>query len=430
MNIWIIHQNAYPPSGIASTRHFELSRRLITRGHGVTLVATSFDHKTKRETRRYEGRWLRKETVDGVPFLWIRTPPYRTHGAARFWNMVVFFWRVLALARTPSAERPDIVVGSTPPLPAALGAYLLARAIGKPFVLEIRDLWPLTLVEVGGLSGHHPVCVLFSLIEALLYRRSDAVVSLLPHAGGHIAERIGARRPVIWIPNGTDIDAFRPTDPNGETGPFRVLYCGAHGLANCLETVIEAAAALDKERNADGRPIHFHFYGEGNEKKSLRKLADSLGAKNIFFHDAVPKSGIPKVLASADMCVASLSDRPLYRFGISLNKLNDYLAAGKPVVLAGSPGNDPIRESGAGVTVPPQDPKALAEGVRRVAAMSGDERREMGRRGRRYAAIHHDFDRLARRLESALAQTAGKDRLRPAGGPAAEGKGTDAARPR
>ncbi len=402
MRIWIVHQNAYAPPESAGTRHFELARRLIARGHDVLIVATSFYHKSKVETRLYDGESWARETILGVPYLWIKTPAYGNGALGRMWNWAVFMARIWRGTGLSEQAPPDVVVGSSPPLTSAFAARGLARKLRVPFVLEVRDLWPLTLLEVGGHSPRHPVIRGLAAMERSLYRSADRIISLLPAAEEWIRTVAPKAAPVTWIPNGVDLEAMYVSAASTGDATFDVVYAGAHGRANGLASIVDAAALMSGETDADGREIRFHFFGDGPEKGELKARAVRERVTNVHFHDPVPKTDIPGILAEADAFVVTLKHSPLYKYGMSLNKLFEYLAAGRPIVFGGDAVNDPVAEAGAGISVAPEDPRALAEAVRTLAALSGAERQAMCERGRVYARAHHDFDLLAVRFETVL----------------------------
>jgi glycosyltransferase involved in cell wall biosynthesis len=148
--------------------------------------------------------------------------------------------------------------------------------------------------------------------------------------------------------------------------------------------------------------VLWRFIGEGTEKTALMRRASEVGLRSVSFEGRVPKSRIPTLAAGADGFVINVKGLPVYRYGISPNKLFDYLAARRPVIFASSARNNPVAEAGAGITVPPENPPAVAEAVRRLVSLSSEERDEMGLRGRRYVEAHHSYERLGERLEEAL----------------------------
>ncbi len=403
MNIWLVNHYAVPPSQAGGTRHFSLARELQKRGHKVTIIASSFDHHVRREMRLKEGERYRLEEIGGIPFLWIKTPSYSGNSPARIWNMVAFSLGLLRIASPTLLGAPDVVWGSSPHLFAALGAEWLARRYRVPFVFEVRDLWPQTLIDLGGFSPKHPFIQMLERIERYLYHRADRIISLLPLGHLHMAEKGAKPDKIVWIPNGIDMGLVPPPTPPvpKQGGVFTVMYAGAHGLANSLEVIVEAAAEVARRGWND--QIRFRLVGDGPEKSNIIQLAKQLGVSNMSFESPVPKTQIYDVLGQADAFIAVMRDSPLYKWGFSLNKLFDYLAMARPIVLGLPPIStyNPLAEAGAGIAVPP-DPAALAEAVIQLAQMSPGERWEMGLRGRRYVERHFAFNVLADKLEGVL----------------------------
>ena len=438
MNVWIINHYAIPPRLAGGTRHFHLAKELIATGDQALIVAANFAYMTREEHAREDvapvedattdrdGRSSRVEDVDGVPFLWLRVPKYRGNSFARVWNMAVFAARV-ALVRTKKLPRPDVVVGSMPHPFAALAAERLARRLGVPFVLEVRDLWPQSLIDLGDFRPGHPFIRVLSWIERYLYRRATRIVSLLPGALDYIAEKGAERERIAWIPNGVDLggDTSPPPPPNANGRKFSLLYAGSHGLANGLHTVLDAAAILKRTgsrgpgqghrqgRGAGPAPppsveeypdrIEFRLLGDGPEKPRLQERAQTEGLDNVRFDDAVAKDAVGDRLRQADALVILLKDSPVFRWGISPNKLFDYMAAARPVIFGIRSPFNPIETASAGLTVPPEDADALAKAALDLYRASPEERRDMGLRGRRYVEEHHNFVRLGAQLREVLA---------------------------
>ncbi len=405
MNIWIFNHYAHPSTFPGGTRHHDLGKELVKRGHRVTIFASSFLHGLGRHAGAKAPQVWSVEDVDGVKFIWLRTPPYSGNNLDRVWSMVVYMWRAWRLGvalprRMPDVGRPDLVIGSSVHLLAVLAAYRVARGHRARFVMEVRDLWPQTLVDMGVLGPRHPLTLALRWLERYLYRRAERIITLLPFAHEYIAASGVAREKVVWIPNGVDLSLYSGEAGAGEHGtPFTLMYLGAHGKANTLDVLIEAARAIPAET---GARIRFVLVGAGPEKDALIRRTREWGLGNVEFRDPVPKARVPDTLAEADALVVVLPDLPLYRYGISLNKLFDYMAAAKPIVLAGAPANDPVKDADCGLTVPPRDPHALGDAIVRLAQMPCEEREAMGRRGRAYVEEHHNIRKLAERLEGVL----------------------------
>ncbi|MGH8581945.1 MAG: sugar transferase [Gammaproteobacteria bacterium] len=401
MNIWIVNHYAVAPNESGGTRHYTLARELTQRGHHVTIIAGSFNHFSRlarADKLRHVGQ---PRDEDGVTFLWIRTSAYRGNGPARVFGFLQFAWRVWGLRRAPPLPPPDLVLGSSPHPLAALAAERLAARFGAPFVLEVRDLWPQTLMDVGRLAPHHPMVWLFARLERYLYRRADHVVTLLPGSAEYLCERGLRGADITWIPNGIDRARLRePASPGEPQGAFTLMYVGSHGIANGLENLIAAAAILFAQGYADR--LRIRLIGEGPEKSRLAERVRTLGLSNVSFEPPVAKQAVFALLQEADALVLCLRDSPVYRWGVSLNKLYDYLYSARPIVFAARTPLDPVAQAGAGVTVEPDEPAALAAAITRIIETPLGERRAMGRRGLEYVCAHHDLRTLARRLGMVL----------------------------
>ena len=400
MNIWIVNQYAGAPDQPGFTRHYSLARELIHRGHRVSIVATSFHHTLRKDTRLEPGKAWRYEEVEGVPFLWLRTPAYRGNSAARVWNMVSFGLSAVRRSRSEILGVPDVVLGSVPHPFIGLAAERLSRRYHVPFVLEVRDLWPDSLIDLGDVSPFHPFILWMRWAERYLYRKSTRILSILPYAHEHMVRQGAAREKIFWLPNGidlTNVPSFLPP-PEGET--FTVMYAGSHGLANDLDRVLDAARLLENEEGE--RAIRFVLVGDGPEKERLMEKARQMGLHSVEFRDPVPKRDIFRVLAEADAFLLLLKEAPVFRFGASPNKLYDYMAMGRPVIFAVNSPYNPVQESRAGITVSDASPGALARAVRDLASLSREEREAMGRRARAYVEEHNSFPKLTERLEGIL----------------------------
>ncbi len=401
MNIWIFNHYAHPPDLPGGTRHYDLGQELVKRGHQVTIFASSFHHYLHRETRLQPRERWKTEDVNGVKFVWLRTPPYWRNDWRRVRNMVAFAIRAWRLSRkltklVPELGKPDVVIGSSPHLLTPLAAYWVAKRHRARFVMEVRDLWPQTIIDMGELSDHHPITRVLQTLERFLYHRAERIITLLPLAHEYITACGIPQKKIVWIPNGVDLARFRDNlSPARNDGKFKVMYLGAHGQANALDVLLQAAKIVQDRGHEDIRVI---LVGDGPEKPKLMALARKLGLRNVEFREPVPKAEAPRTLCITDATVFILHDLPLYNYGISLNKLFEYLAASKPLILAGRPANNLVEEARCGLTVPPRDPQALADAVIKLSQMPKEEREAMGRRGREYVEKYHAIPALTEKL--------------------------------
>ena len=402
--VWFVNQYAGSPSHGMEFRHYELGRALAARGHSVVVISGSYSHLYRRPPMTSGAYSL--EDIDGLTYCWVRVPTYRRAvSVGRVLNMVAFMARLyrLPVQRLPL---PDAIVVSSPSLFPILPAERWSRRMGARLILEVRDIWPLTLEELAGLSRRHPLVAVLRWFEHRAYRVADAVVSVLPAARPHLESNGMPPGKLSIIPNGVAPDALvdatgpAPERVRAAAGKhsFNVGFTGTLGSANALDALIEAA------RLVAGEDIGFIIVGRGPEEARLRDLA--AGLDNVSFVGAIARQDVPATLASVDACYVGYHRSPLYRFGISPNKVFDYMAAARPVILAASAANDPVREARCGLTVAPDDPAAIAGAILSLRAATPTERASLGANGRSFVELEHAYPSLATRYLPVLEGTA------------------------
>ncbi len=408
MRILLINHYAGSPKHGMEFRPFYLAREWVRLGHEVTIVAASQSH-LRIATPQTDGS-ITEEAIEGIRYVWLKTPRYQGNGVRRAINMSAFVGQLFRFhGRILRQWSPDVVIASSTYPLDILPARRIAAKHGAKLVFEVHDLWPLTPMELGGMSPWHPFIALLQRAENFAYRRSDHVVSMLPKADGHMREHGMADHKFAHIPNGIDPDEWQsnasplpdehrrtPTDLK-QQGRFVIAYAGGHSVSNSLGTLIEAARLLQDD------PVSFVLVGQGLEKESLQQRARELGSNNVVFLPPVAKTSIPALLAEFDALYLGWSRRPIYRFGISPNKLIDYMMSGKPVIHAVDAGNDLVAESGCGISCPPEDPRALADAVVEMINLEPAEREAMGRRGKDHIMRHYTYADLASRFLEVVA---------------------------
>ncbi len=418
--VWIVNHYAAGPNVPAGTRHYSLARQLQARGHSVTIFAAGFAHGGHHERVSWGRSLVRRQSVEGVPFVWLRTIPYQGNTGRRVLNMLSF--TLLFVVAQWGEASPDMVIGSTVHPFAAFGAWLAARMRGVPFVFEIRDLWPQTLVDLGAMRvGSLPERGL-RWLEAFLVCRATAVITLLPGISDYLRGQGLPDDRVVYLPNGADLEHFAPGGVRPELTPasadvlkavdrlrgegrFVIGYVGALGRVNRAELLLEAAGVA--EERAPGR-IGLVVVGDGPERPVVEAAA--YGRPGVAILASISKAQVPRVLRSLDAAVVHTTWTPVYRYGVSFNKLFEYMAAERPVVFACECAYDPVEASGAGVTIAPDDPKALASAFLRLAEMPPADLERMGASGLDYVRRGHDFDRLGQTLAAVVEGRLPKDR--------------------
>lgn len=406
MNIWYLNHYANPPDLGTPGRPYALATNLQKLGHNVMIVrATSRGAEQSVQTVDYHQRRL----YAGVNYYHIPTRTYQGNGLGRLMNMLDYSYGVRKLAAKidrQELDRPDVLIPSCVHPLAFPPAHFLAKKYGAKLIYEVRDIWPLSLVELAGVPAMHPLVLWFGWIEKRAYRYADAVVSLLPNALEHMTPLGLDRRKFHFIPNGIDRREWEaPAVPLPaehektikkikEQGKLVVMYTGAHGPPNALDQLLD----LDRISSTENRPYHIVFIGEGVGKEKMMKRVQDASISFVTFLPKITKPQVISALKLADVCFIAWHKRDIYRFGISPNKLGDYFMSSKPVLnVLDSAVKDIVKISGAGITVEPYNTDQLENALQRFCAMSNEERMAMGENGRRYALENLDWEVLGRK---------------------------------
>ncbi|PKP62046.1 glycosyltransferase WbuB [Candidatus Atribacteria bacterium HGW-Atribacteria-1] len=406
-NIWILNHYAITPDMAGGTRHYDLGRELVKRGHKVTIFASGFDHSTKKYVKVKPKESIKIENYNGVCFIWLNTIPYSGNNWRRTLNMISYGFKALNIDY--GLEKPNVVIGSSPHPFAVFAAWWISRRHKVRFIFEVRDLWPQTAVEMGAIKATGiPAKILYAW-EKFMYKKAEKIIVLLPNAKDYI-ESLGIDpQKIVWIPNGVDLERFDKSvhvDPSSKVAKvfakfkkkFKIVYTGAHGPANGLEVVVDATSLLSRK----SANIHFFLIGDGTEKERLIRKAQEKSVDNITFLDPVPKLQIPEILGQSDLLLHCLKKLDIFKSGISPNKLYDYLASGKPIIMSAEATNNIVQDAEAGIVVEPDNPEALAQGIVKIQEMVPEERQKLGANGRAYVEKYHNTRVLADILEKIL----------------------------
>ena len=399
MHILLIHQAFAALDEPGGTRHHELARSLVQRGHTVSIIASPISYLTGAKRSDQQTFIVRSELEPGIHLMRCNTY-HALHRSFPHRVFSFFGFMVSAFIAGLTVRKVDLVWGTSPPIFQGFTAWLLARLKGVPFLFEVRDLWPEFAIAVGVLTNR-TLIRLSIWLESFLYRHADRVIINSPGFEAHVRQR-GARH-VELVPNGADPAMFDPED-RGETfrmlhhlnNKYVVLYAGAHGMSNDLGVLLESAGLL-----VDQPGIQIVLLGDGKEKANLQAQAAALKLTNISFVASVPKDEITGAMAAADACVAILKPVQAYKTTYP-NKVFDYMCAGRPVVLVIDGVIREVVEAGdCGIFTPPGDPQALAAAIRSLA---GDPQRsrEMGLNGRRYIEANFNRPLLAEKLAAIM----------------------------
>ncbi|MFN7986164.1 MAG: glycosyltransferase family 4 protein [Thermoanaerobaculia bacterium] len=400
MHVLLIHQAFAGPNEPGGTRHWELASRALGKGHRFTVVASDASYLTGRAAEAGE-----ENATPGLRIVRVRT--LRTLHRSFAWRVAAFLgFMVTSTVRALAVRKVDLVFGTSPPIFQAVSAWLASALKRVPFVLEIRDLWPEFAVDMGVLTN--PALVrLARWLEAFLYARADLLVVNSPAYRDYLLRRGIPGAKVRFVPNGVDASMFDPAARGeglrrewGCDGKSVALYAGAIGPANDIPTLLGAAEMLKDEPG-----IAFVLVGDGKDRPKLEEAARAKGLANVRFAGTLPKRRMPEALAACDVGVAILKDIPMFRTTYP-NKVFDYMAAGRPTVLAiDGVIRAVVEEADGGTFVPPGNAAALAQAVKAMAADPA-RRASMGASARAFVESHFNRDDQAelfvRSLEEAL----------------------------
>lgn len=398
MKILLINQSFVPPDEPGHTRHFEMAQYLRKCGHEMAIVASDSNYQTGLRTVERKGLYV-EQTIEGVRVL--RAYSAQTLHLSYFGRLVSFISFMFSSVWTALRVKDvDLIMGTTPPIFQSVSAWFVAFLRRKPFLLEVRDLWPEFAISMGVIKNPVVIALAHGL-ERFLYARAAHLLVNSPAYKEYLVAKGVPEQKITFIPYGTDIDMFNPhvdgssvREKLGLQGKFMVLYAGAMGQAHDLYTVLRAAKRLN-----DDAHIQFAFFGAGKERSRLEAEAQRLGLKNVRFAGTCPKKDMPAVIAAADVCLAILQNLEMFRTTYP-NKVFDYMASARPTVLViDGVVRQVIEASQGGAFVEPGNDEQLAKIILELSKDPGRVK-QMGENARAYLVKNLDRrDKLAETLQ-------------------------------
>lgn len=400
MNILYINHYAGSPKLGMEYRPYYLAKEWVKLGHNVTIVCATYSHV--RSIQPEISNDFIEEDIDGIKYLWITTPKYEGNGLGRVKNIFTFIFKIYKRINWfVKTKSPDLVIASsTYPLDNYIAKRIAKKAKAK-HVYEVHDLWPLSLIELGGFSTRHPFIMLLQHAENFAYKNCDKVVSMLPKAKDHMISHGLKSEKFTFIPNGIELCESDHSLPNEhqktleeiKSKNLRIVgYAGTHGVANALDFFIDAISSINNPE------IAFVFVGKGYEKENLIEQARRNNISNIWFLPPVEKTAMPLLLEQFDILYIGWRKKSIYRFGICPNKLMDYMYAGKPIIHAVEAGNDLVKDSNCGLSIRPESIEELKDAINVLIDMPGDELGRMGDNGKKYVIDNHEYRVLAKQF--------------------------------
>lgn len=399
MNILLINHYAGSVKHGMEFRPYYLAREWVAAGHVVKIIAGSYSHIRANQPAMLEAEEF-SEKIDGIDYLWYKTPSYSGNGIGRVISILTFIGRLWLSARDIALKfKPDVVIASSTYPMDIWAAKKIADAAKAKLVYEVHDLWPLSPMELGGMSRLHPFIIWVQLAEDYAYKHADKVVSMLPKTLDYMVSHGMSPEKWVYVPNGVNQSEWQSPDAlprdvqvvldNMKASDLPIVcYAGTHGLANALDVLLDAASLLD------GR-VQILCVGKGPERERLCQRVLSEDLKNVVMLSSIPKASMPNLLAQIDIAYIGWHHNPLYRFGISPNKLMDYMMAGRPIVHSVDAGNDPVVEVGCGLTVRPNDAGVVAKAIDELCSMSAEELMVLGAKGRKFVMLNRPYTKLA-----------------------------------
>lgn len=409
MKVWIFNHYTKPPSILDSHRHSSFARELVNRGHAVSVLFASTYRKGSHNMIEDRCSFKANE-IEGVQYVAIKARNYHGNGKSRLLNMLDFYFGLFKVSKKmiKTEGKPDVIYASSVhPLTLVAGIRIAAK-LGIACVCEVRDLWPLTLVELGKLHNDGLFTKVLYRGEKWIYKKADRIIFTMKGGREYVVDQGWDKEidlsKITHINNGVDLELFRDNlrryrfedDDLQDKRTFKVIYAGSIGKANTVGTIVEAARALREKQD-----IKFLIYGDGLEKAALQEYVDREKLENIVFKGRVEKKYVPFILSNGTLNIFVGRPTKLYDYGISLNKMFDYFASGRPTVSNIRCSFDLLHEYNCGKTVNDNTPEALAEGILHFYNTDKATYKQYCDNSLK-AAEDHDFQILGDKLEAAL----------------------------
>lgn len=400
MNIWLINHYAVPPKYYPLARTTNFAKYLMRMGHTVTIFAASSVHNSDLNLITDDSLY-REDTVDGIRYVYVRCRSYRGNGKQRIINMFEFSRRLPQVVK--HYDRPDAVLASSATPPACMAGLRIAKKYGARAVAEISDLWPLSFVDYGMISAKNPALIPMYAYEKRMYQYADAVIFTMEGAYDYIVEKGWdkdiPKEKVHYINNGVDLELFRynrehyQIEDEDLNNPdiFKVVYTGSIRKVNNLGLLLDAAKEVKDPK------VKFLVWGDGDELSALRQRVIDEDIQNVVFKGRVEKKYVPHIVSESSLNIAHNTPSLLFRFGISFNKIFDYMAAEKPILSDFPCPYNPAEMCGAGRAVEKATAKNIAAEIEYMTNLPVEKYNEYCNNAA-LAAVKYSFEELTKQL--------------------------------
>lgn len=375
-------------------RHYYLAKNFINLAYHVTIISATQSHLFK--TSPINNKSYNHENIDGIDYVWISVPKYKnSKDKIRIIKWFVFCLKLYFLPFKKMTKPDSIIMSSAAPFAIFPSIYLRNKFNAK-LVFEVKDIWPLSLINVGGFSEKHPFIKLMAYAEQTAIKKCDFLVSNLPNYKKHITT-LGINKKVYWHPNGINLKDFSLLPlPNIiqkqiPKNKFIIGYTGTIGQANAMQYFIESAILLKENTN-----IHFVIVGDGLEKNNFKKQCSSNNLSNVSFIDSIEKKWIPSMLETFDVCYIGWNKEPLYEFGIAANKIFDYMLSAKPILHSYSGKGDIIALAKCGITVEAENTNEIVKGLLKMYNLPKEKRKILGKNGKKNVLSNFSYSEISK----------------------------------
>ena len=400
MVVYIINQYATTPEVGSGTRHYYIAKELALLGHQVFLITANFTHLMHKSVDLKNH--VNKKSSNGVNHIYLKTFEYRNSSdLRRILNWLIFSWKVSRLLKYIK-KKPNIVIVSSPSPFSFLGASSLAKKSQSKIIYDIRDIWPLSIIELGEISSKNLLIKILQWVEKKAYKDSNNITSTIPFLNEHIKALGINKNKFSYLPNGFDRsellnkEKLKPTISRRiPREKFVVGYIGSIGLANALGILLDAAKLLNENKS-----IVFVLVGKGAELNKLKLQANSLKLSNITFINQVAKKQVQSIIELFDVCYIGWLNKSIYKYGISPQKIPEYLFSEKPIIHSYSGRRCPIKVAKAGISVPAENPVAIKNAILKLKGMGSHKREKLGKNGKSYTNKNYDYKMISKKLES------------------------------
>jgi len=394
--IWFINDYAGSRYHGMEFRNYYFAKEFVKMGYKVYIISASYMHLFKK-LPKMEGNFTFEE-IDGINYIWVKVPKYgESNDKKRVLKWFVFSAKLLFLPFS-KMDKPDYIIASPMATFLTLPAYRLAKKFNAKFIFEVKDIWPLSIIELGNINPKNPLILAMSWSEKFAVKKADLIVSSLQNYDKHLKQDLGIDRDFLWINNGIDISEISKAEPLPKDieqkipkDKFIIGYTGTIGIANNLEVLCKAAVKLKDNKN-----ILFLIVGDGKEKENLVKKYGKLD--NILFIEAIAKNQVPSMLKLFDVSYIGLRKEKLFKYGVSPNKLFDYMINKKPILYAIDSGESNIVKSAkCGISIEPENEEAIVRAILKFYSLDKKSLEDMGKNAKEYVLNNFTYDKLAKK---------------------------------